>query len=52
MKVAARPPLWSCGLGPVVRVYRGFEKGFREKIYGEFMVLGGIDMAHSQMSRD
>ena len=33
----------SCG------VYRGFEKGFRENIYGEFMVLG-VDMAH--MSRD
>ena len=22
------PPAWSCGLGPVLRVYRGLERGF------------------------
>ena len=32
-------PPWSCGLGPVVRVYRGFERS---------MVQGGYSMASSQ----
>ena len=36
------PPLWSCGLGPVVRGRR-VKRGY----YGEFMVLGGYRYASS-----
>ena len=36
------PPLWSCGLGPVVRGRR-VKRGF----YGEFMVLADYRYASS-----
>ena len=33
--------LWSSGLGPAMRVYRGVCKKISGRFYGEFMVLGG-----------
>ena len=38
----------SCGLGPMVRVYRQTEEGCRE-VYGECMLLEGYSMHHPQM---
>ena len=37
-KLMKVPPV-SCGPGPVVRVYRRFERRFIQRFPGEFMVL-------------
>ena len=41
--------LWSCGLGPVVRFYRRFERRFWRSFAESSWSWEVIDMAYSQM---
>ena len=41
MRVTPPMVLWSCGLGPVLTVERGFQRRSLKKFCGEFMILGG-----------
>ena len=50
MKVPPPVLLWSCGLGPVVMVYRGFEQRYSRGFTESSWFWEVIDMAFSQMA--